>query len=77
MVRIAEVEPSGRTVLRCAGCGEGVVLFGLEKDWRSEGRTVFECAGCGEELTLDHRLEDEEPAVGNLGGLPGGVGGGP
>ncbi|MDP9456866.1 MAG: hypothetical protein M3Q60_14060 [Actinomycetota bacterium] len=79
MVRIAEVEPSGQTVLGCQGCGEGMVLFGLEEDWRSEGRTVFGCAGCGEELTLDDdRLgEEEEPAVRKVEGLPGGVGGGP
>ncbi len=64
MVRIAQVEPSGQTVLRCRGCGEGVVLIGLEEDWRSEGRTTFGCA-CGEELTLDDdRLgEDEEPTT--------------
>jgi hypothetical protein len=62
VVRIAEVEPSGRTVLRCAGCGEELVLFGLEEDWRSEGRTVFGCE-CGEEMTLDDHLEDGEPTT--------------
>lgn len=77
MVRIAQVEPSGQTVLRCAGCGEGLVLFGLEEDWRSEGRAVFGCAGCGEELTLDDRCEDEEPTMGKVRGLPSGAGGGP
>ena len=61
MVRIAQVEPSGQTVLGCAGCGEMLVLVGLEEDWRSEGRTAFGCA-CGKELTLDgDRLKDEEP----------------
>ncbi len=64
MARIAQVEPSGRTVLRCAGCGEGMVLIGLEEDWRSEGRTAFAYAGCGEEVTLDDdRLEDGEPTT--------------
>ena len=74
MVRIAQVEPSGRTVLRCAGCGEGVVLIGLEEDWRSEGRTAFGCS-CGEELTLDDHLEDGERKVRRTGELPGGAGG--
>ncbi len=63
MVRIAQVEPSGRTVLRCAGCGERLVLIGLEEDWRSEGRTAFGRAECGEELNLDDRSEDEEPTM--------------
>ena len=62
-MRIAQVEPSGRTVLGCLRCGERLVLFGLEEDWRSEGRTTFGCA-CGEEVTLDDdRLEDEEPTT--------------
>jgi hypothetical protein len=61
MVRIAQVEPSGQTVLRCLRCGERLVLVGLEEDWRSEGRTTFGCA-CGEEVTLDDdRLGDEKP----------------
>ena len=64
MVRIAQVEPSGRTVLGCPRCGERLVLVGLEEDWRSEGRTTFGCAGCGEEVTLaGDRLEDEEPTT--------------
>jgi hypothetical protein len=75
-LRIAEVEPSGQTVLRCQGCGQGVVLFGLEEDWRSEGRTAFGCS-CGEELTLDDHLEDEERKVRRTGELPSGAGGGP
>ena len=63
MVRIAQVESSGQTVLGCAGCGERLVLFGLEEDWRSEGRTTFGCA-YGEEVNLDDdRLEDEEPTT--------------
>jgi hypothetical protein len=76
VVRIAEMEPSGRTVLRCQGCGEGLVLFGFEEDWRSEGHTTFGCA-CGEELTLDDHLEDEEPTVRKVKGLPSGPGSGP
>ncbi len=68
MVRIAQVEPSGQTVLRCRGCGEGVVLIGLEEDWRSEGRTTFGCA-CGEKVALDDRLGDEEPAMREDGDL--------
>lgn len=74
MVRIAQVEPSGQAVLRCAGCGEGVVLIGLEEDWRSEGGTAFGCS-CGEELTLDDHLEDEERKVRGTGELPSGAGG--
>ena len=63
MVRIAQVELSGRTVLRCLRCGERLVFVGLEEDWRSEGRTTFGCA-CGEEVTLDDdRLGDEEPTT--------------
>ncbi|MDP9478257.1 MAG: hypothetical protein M3R38_21690 [Actinomycetota bacterium] len=61
MVRIAQLEPSGRTVLGCQGCGERLVLVGLEEDWRSEGRTTF---ACGEEVTLDDdRLADEGPTT--------------
>ncbi len=75
MVRITQMEPSGQIVLGCAECGEGVVLLGLEEDWRSEGRTAFGCAGCGEDLTLDDRFEDEEPAMREVGVPPGGAGG--
>ena len=64
MLRIAQVEPSGQTVLGCRGCGEKLVLVGLEEDWRSKGRTTFGCAGCGEEVTLaGDRLEDGEHAT--------------
>ncbi len=63
MVRIAQLEPSGQTVLGRPGCGERLVLVGLEEDWRSEGRTTFAC-GCGEEVTLDDdRLADEGPTT--------------
>jgi len=75
-MRTAEIETSGRIVLRCEGCAEGLVLFGLEEDWRSEGRTAFGCA-CGEELTLDDRLEDEEPIIRTDSDLSGGAGGSP
>jgi hypothetical protein len=51
------VECSGRTVLEC-GCGERLILLGLEQDWRSEERTHFEC-GCGQRLTLADRLHEE------------------
>lgn len=44
------LECSGQIVLEC-GCGEKLILLGLEKDWRSE-RTDFECT-CGKSLTLD------------------------
>ena len=77
MVRVAEIELSGRTVLRCAGCAEELVLIGLEEDWRSEGRTTFGCAGCGEELILDHRLGDKELTMREVGVPPGGASGGP
>ena len=76
MVRVAEIEPSGRTVLRCAGCAEELILLGLEEDWRSEGRTAFGCA-CGEELILDDRLGDEELVMNEVGEPPGGDSGGP
>jgi hypothetical protein len=51
------VECSGRTVLEC-GCGERLILLGLEEDWLSEQQTNFECQ-CGQILTLDNRLDDE------------------
>lgn len=44
------LECSGQIVLGC-GCGEKLILLGLEEDWRSE-RTDFECI-CGKGLTLD------------------------
>ena len=47
---------SGRIVLEC-GCGERLVLLGLEDDWYSE-RTAFECE-CGEELTLADRADED------------------
>ena len=44
----------GRIILGC-GCGEKLILLGLEEDWRSEQRTEFECS-CGKGLTLSDRL---------------------
>jgi hypothetical protein len=58
-VQIAEVEPSGLIVLGCGGCGERIVLFGREGDWRGEGRLTFPCAGCGGEVGLDERAENK------------------
>ncbi len=59
-MRIAEVEPSGRIVLGCGGCGANIVLFGREEDWRGEGRLAFRCAGCGGEVGLAERAEEKE-----------------
>jgi hypothetical protein len=58
-VKVAEVEPSGRIVLGC-GCGERIVLFGREEDWRGEGRLTFRCAGCGGEVGLAERAGEAE-----------------
>ena len=55
-MKVAEVESSGRIVLGC-GCGERIVLFGREEDWRGEGRLTFRCAGCGGEVGLAEREE--------------------
>jgi hypothetical protein len=41
-------------VLEC-GCGERLVLLGLEDDWRSQKNT-FECA-CGVNLTFTNRID--------------------
>jgi len=54
---------SERIVLGC-GCGESLILLGLEEDWRSEG-TVFECE-CGAKLTLADRIEQEVPGIREL-----------
>ncbi len=56
-LKVAEVESSGQIVLGC-GCGERIVLFGREEDWRGEGRLTFRCAGCGGEVGLDARAEN-------------------
>ena len=52
------IESSGRIILEC-GCGERLVLLGLEEDWRSEQRMEFECS-CGKGLTLSvNRLNED------------------
>lgn len=51
------VECSARIVLEC-GCGERLILLGLEEDWRTEERTDFEC-DCGQPLTLADRLNED------------------
>ncbi len=49
---------SARIILDC-GCGERLILLGLEEDWRSEHRTEFECS-CGMGLTLSvNRLNED------------------
>ncbi len=58
------VECSGRITLEC-GCGERLVLIGLEEDWRSEQRTGFECS-CGKGLILSNRLREEVFEFGRL-----------
>jgi hypothetical protein len=58
-VKVAEVESSGRIVLGC-GCGERIVLFGREEDWRGEGRLTFRCAGCDGEVGLAERAGEAE-----------------
>jgi hypothetical protein len=46
------LECSGQIVPGC-GCGEKLILLGLEEDWRSElAPPAFECR-CGKSLTLD------------------------
>jgi hypothetical protein len=66
-VKVAEVQSSGRIVLGC-GCGERIVLFGREEDWRGEGRLTFRCAGCGGEVGLTERAGNagEGDFVGSL-----------
>ena len=44
-------------VLTCEDCGEKVVLFGTEEDWRSR-HAVFVC-GHGHKLSLDGRADVE------------------
>ncbi len=58
-MQIAEVETSGRITLEC-GCGERIVLFGREEDWRGEGRLAFRCAGCGGEVGLAERAREAQ-----------------
>ena len=51
------VECSGRMTLEC-GCGERLILLGLQEDWLSEQRTSFDCR-CGQSLTLADRLDED------------------
>jgi hypothetical protein len=44
-------------VLTCADCGEKLVLFDPEEDWRS-WHAVFVC-GRGHRLTLDGHADEE------------------
>lgn len=46
-----------QVVLTCEDCGEKLVLFGPEEDWRSR-HAVFACE-CGHNLTLDGRADGE------------------
>ena len=48
-------------VLTCEDCGEKVVLFGTEVDWRSR-HAVFVC-GRGHKLSLDGRADEEALAA--------------
>lgn len=66
------LECSGQIVLEC-GCGENLVLLGLEEDWRSEERTAFGCR-CGRDLTLADGLDSGVLAIKRL--LRSGPGGG-
>lgn len=51
------LECSGHIILEC-GCGERLILLGVENDWRSEERTDFECP-CGRTLSLADRLNED------------------
>ena len=44
-------------VLTCEDCGEKLILFGTEEEWRSR-YAVFAC-GSGHKLTLDGRADEE------------------
>ena len=48
---------SEQIILTCEDCGEKLVLFGPEEEWRSR-RAVFMC-DCGHKLTLDGRADEE------------------
>ena len=66
-MKVAEVESSGRIVLGCA-CGERIVLFGREEDWRGEERLTFRCAGCGGDVGIAERAggAEEGDFIGSL-----------
>jgi hypothetical protein len=46
-----------QSVLTCEGCGERLVLFSPQVDWRAR-HAVFVC-GYGHRLTLDGRADEE------------------
>ena len=46
-----------QSVLTCEDCGEKLVLFGPQEDWRAR-RAVFVC-GYGHRLTLGGRADEE------------------
>jgi hypothetical protein len=54
---VRSVVPSGQIVLECSGCGEHLILLGLEEDWPKEHRDAFGCSGCGDTVTLAHRID--------------------
>ena len=51
------IDPSGWIVLECRGCGEHLILLGLEKDWPKEHRDAFACSRCGKTVTLADRVD--------------------
>ncbi len=48
---------SEQIILTCEDCGEKLVVFGTEENWRSR-QAVFVC-GYGHKLTLDGRADEE------------------
>lgn len=60
------VDTSERIILKCGGCGERLILLGLEEDWYREGRTSFRCGGCGRDVTLASRIEEGDPVLEDL-----------
>ena len=60
------IQPSEHIALRCAGCGERLILLGLEEDWYQVGRTSFQCGGCGKRVTLANRIEEGDPFLEGL-----------
>jgi hypothetical protein len=51
------IQASGQIVLECSGCGEHLILLGLEEDWPKEHADAFDCGGCGSTVTLAHRVD--------------------
>jgi hypothetical protein len=54
---VHSVVASGQIVLECSGCGEHLILLGLEEDWAKEHRDAFDCSRCGSTVTLAHRID--------------------